>query len=400
MKKIILTMAMTIAAFNVNAQINLDADGNIAMKGGFNTDYAVTLVAGNRKPMIVQSQNLTGSTWANALTGLSIPTSSTWGAGLTGMSTNSAQNGTMGRSFGVLGCAGNATNGYNYGVYGLLLTNHNGAAVFGTTTSSEYGTLLTSRYAGYFHGLVGVKGQLNVTEGIYGTILGPSASSSPTSTFNNSLEDLALVDRLSGLSASSFYQDKNENKERKSSLDSDSDTLEIEVSPSDFELQVQNKLHYGLSAEQLEEAFPDLVYETEDGQKMINYMEMVPILVQAIKELNAKIKQVSSSTALMNSQATGTNSLDDNILSISMGQNSPNPFSNRSSIEVSIPQDVQKAFLYVYDLNGKKIQQVDITHRGKQEVFINAGELSDGMYLYSLVTDGKIIQTRKMIVEK
>lgn len=64
-----------------------------------------------------------------------------------------------------------------------------------------------------------------------------------------------------------------------------------------------------------------------------------------------------------------------------MGQNSPNPFSNQSSIEVSIPQDVQKAFLYVYDFHGKRILQVGITLRGKQEVFINTGGLLDEMYL-------------------
>ena len=66
---------------------------------------------------------------------------------------------------------------------------------------------------------------------------------------------------------------------------------------------------------------------------------------------------------------------------------------------MSLPNDVKSAFIYVYDLTGKKLQQVDIAARGKQIVTINASSLTDGMYLYSLIADGKVVETRRMIVE-
>ena len=77
-----------------------------------------------------------------------------------------------------------------------------------------------------------------------------------------------------------------------------------------------------------------------------------------------------------------------------------NPFVSSTEIEVSVPESVQNAFVYVYDLQSKKVQQVDIIARGKQTVQIDAADLSDGMYLYSLITDGKVMDTRRMIVEK
>ena len=43
---------------------------------------------------------------------------------------------------------------------------------------------------------------------------------------------------------------------------------------------------------------------------------------------------------------------------------------------------------------------MNLTARGKQTVQLNAADLTDGMYLYSLIADGKVVETRRMIVEK
>ena len=155
-----------------------------------------------------------------------------------------------------------------------------------------------------------------------------------------------------------------------------------------------------MDADQLEEIFPDLVYENEDGSKSINYVEMVPILVQAIKELKNELNELKGTkTAKRLKKANGVNVAETEQL-LSLGQNKPNPFSTATDIEVSVPESVQTAFLYVYDLQGKKVQQVDIDGRGKQTVKLDATDLAEGMYLYGLIADGKVVETRRMIVEK
>ena len=185
--------------------------------------------------------------------------------------------------------------------------------------------------------------------------------------------------------------------------DSSSDVTNEEEELSGIERQLLEKQHYGLSADQLEEVFPDLVYEQEDGTKSINYVEMVPILVQAINELKGEIEELRAGGDGETKKDTKANSEGDSaekLLLLSLGQNKPNPFSNATTIEICIPEDVQKAFIYVYDLQGKKVEQVDITARGKQNIQLTSANLADGMYLYSLIADGKVVETRRMIVEK
>lgn len=81
-------------------------------------------------------------------------------------------------------------------------------------------------------------------------------------------------------------------------------------------------------------------------------------------------------------------------------QNNPNPFTENTVIEYSLPETVQTASLYIYDMNGKQIEQIALTERGESSVTVNGGHLSAGMYLYSLIADGKVIDTKRMILIK
>jgi hypothetical protein len=47
---------------------------------------------------------------------------------------------------------------------------------------------------------------------------------------------------------------------------------------------------------------------------------------------------------------------------------------------------------------GRKIKNIQLTDSGT--INIDASALSSGVYNYSLIVDNKILQTRKMIVEK
>ena len=83
-----------------------------------------------------------------------------------------------------------------------------------------------------------------------------------------------------------------------------------------------------------------------------------------------------------------------------MKQNNPNPFTENTVIEYSLPETVETANLYIYDMNGKQIEQIVLTERGDASVTVNGGQLAAGMYLYSLIADGKVIDTKRMILTK
>jgi hypothetical protein len=79
-------------------------------------------------------------------------------------------------------------------------------------------------------------------------------------------------------------------------------------------------------------------------------------------------------------------------------QNVPNPFNQQTSIQYFIPENVQNASIMVFDLNGKLMNTVPVTSFGKGAITINGSALSPGMFVYSLVVDEKIIDTKRMIL--
>ena len=90
----------------------------------------------------------------------------------------------------------------------------------------------------------------------------------------------------------------------------------------------------------------------------------------------------------------GSSALDVPVLE----QNDPNPFTQTTVVRYTLPESVKSAFLYIYDLNGTQIDQKTLQDRGKSSVTLEAGSLAPGMYLYALVADGMVIDTKRMII--
>lgn len=81
-----------------------------------------------------------------------------------------------------------------------------------------------------------------------------------------------------------------------------------------------------------------------------------------------------------------------------LDQNIPNPFSNETRIGCFIPATAAKADLYIYNLSGVQLQQNEIIGKGKQTVTISRYSFEPGMYLYTLVIDGKEVDTKRMML--
>lgn len=81
-------------------------------------------------------------------------------------------------------------------------------------------------------------------------------------------------------------------------------------------------------------------------------------------------------------------------------QNSPNPFSNETNISYNVTSLQQSAFIVVCDINGKEIFRQAIAEKGKGSVTVSGDKLVPGMYLYSLIVDGKETATKRMVVTK
>jgi hypothetical protein len=65
-----------------------------------------------------------------------------------------------------------------------------------------------------------------------------------------------------------------------------------------------------------------------------------------------------------------------------------------------ISENTQDANLYIYDLQGTQVKSYPINQRGSGSITIQGNELKAGMYLYSLLVDGEIVGTEKMVLTK
>ena len=81
-------------------------------------------------------------------------------------------------------------------------------------------------------------------------------------------------------------------------------------------------------------------------------------------------------------------------------QNSPNPFNISTTIAFYLPTSIAEASIYIYDMNGGQIKSYPINTRGNGSIIIQGSELAAGMYLYALIADGKVIDTKRMILTK
>ncbi|MCF8222996.1 MAG: tail fiber domain-containing protein [Bacteroidales bacterium] len=59
-------------------------------------------------------------------------------------------------------------------------------------------------------------------------------------------------------------------------------------------LEVENKKQLGVIAQEVEQVFPELVSENDEGYMMVDYVKLTPILLQAIKEQQATIEELES----------------------------------------------------------------------------------------------------------
>ncbi|PHN08497.1 T9SS type A sorting domain-containing protein [Flavilitoribacter nigricans] len=79
-------------------------------------------------------------------------------------------------------------------------------------------------------------------------------------------------------------------------------------------------------------------------------------------------------------------------------QNQPNPFRESTRIAYFIPDAVNRAVLKITDARGELLESIPIKGKGQGSTTIRPFALNTGTYFYSLVLDGQISDTRKMII--
>lgn len=213
----------------------------------------------------------------------------------------------------------------------------------------------------------------------------------------------------------------------------------------------KDHLQYGMIAQELETVYPELVKEVwvapkynEEGKeeypakkiKSVNYIGLIPILIKGLQEqqqtissqsqtndsikkqiqaqqqqLTGQQKQIDELRSLISNccaagpahgdgSNNGTNSqtnidlTDRNV--IVLDQNVPNPFAESTSIAYNIPTPFRTAQIVFSTSDGRIIKAFDVKDTGRGRINVFANDLSSGLYTYSLIVDGQVVDTKKM----
>ena len=382
MKKAILSSMLVFGAMNASAQLTVYHNGNVNI-GSEQPTSNVSLSVGN----VAYSD-----TTYHVSLGLHNPASGCYNIGGEGVVYSPTTRNT-GRAFGLRGVAGNCTSGYNFGVLGALQGSQAGAAIFGTTSGKTLGLRVDERYAGYFDGNVKVTGSLQ------GNVVNSAdVNAKNTQTLrpiNSALDGIA--------SANPFMYIENAQVPGSGIGSAPDSTLTGTVAPISDPVVPFGKSYYALDVNAVKQSFPALIIEDAQGNEYVNYTQLVPILVQAITELKTELDDLkeavaSSGTRKVNAATNiATNTFDEGRGSIS--QNTPNPFTGQSTVRVSVPDDASDAYVDILTLNGASVKRIPVSN-GLSEVSLSSFEFAPGTYLYTLVVNGKVSETRRMIVNR
>lgn len=156
-----------------------------------------------------------------------------------------------------------------------------------------------------------------------------------------------------------------------------------------------NNRHIGFLAQELLEVIPDVVIKDENNHYAVEYNAIIPVLTQAIQEQQKQIEELKAQVQKQG-QAAGVADKAEN--SGYLAQNVPNPFSVATLIRYELPKDAQKAAIGIYDMNGKELRLFQLSAETNGSITIQGNDLKPGMYLYSLIVDGKYFDSKKMVL--
>ena len=358
----------------------------------------------------------------------------------------------------------------NYGVHGRILatsgynTNNICAAVYGDMEVNSDG------YANF-----GVWGDLNTLTppssntsvpyfAVYGTIPSytTSGSTAPTSgsPFSNSYYTYAGYFEGDVFTANTYYYSDPKLKENIKVYAGALDQLKkLPVKSYTFRNSEYPKMglpqgnQIGVLSTDLKEVFPNLVKggihpgRDKDDPKVtfeaVNYNALIPVLVEAVQELDAKTNtnpandEVAKTIAAQQTQiaaqsqqlteqskqiadlrtmiedlcSTGCAGFKPNVSPASgtspvtgsavLYQSTPNPTSGSAVIAYAINMPFTTATIQVSDKGGKAIRQYTIQQQGAGSVtFEGSAIAAAGSYTYSLIIDGRVYDTKSMVIVK
>lgn len=191
-----------------------------------------------------------------------------------------------------------------------------------------------------------------------------------------------------------------------------------------LQVAATDRMHYGFISQEVEAVIPNIVADVETGightTKALDYDEIIPLLVEAIKEQQNQIVLLTAQIdiccnnlnpafqhmedSINETSSFGKRSLKNATTKKQLGailyQNNPNPFTQETTIRYNTPANCTNSSIRVYNLSGSELQAYPLTQSGEGSIKVDGSKLGAGSYLYTLICNGKEVDTKKMILTR
>ncbi len=180
------------------------------------------------------------------------------------------------------------------------------------------------------------------------------------------------------------------------------------------EITLAEGKQYGFIAQELEKVFPTLVTQIKkpvfDEQnelidfveyKSVNYLALISILTAAVQDLSQEVNRLTetnNSYVVFSDRFESSEIEKIERLAYKLEQNYPNPFEGSTIIEYAIPKNENNASILVFNMSGRLLKEYQLKEN-KGQLKISSADFEPGIYLYSLVSGGNEIITKKMIIK-
>lgn len=196
--------------------------------------------------------------------------------------------------------------------------------------------------------------------------------------------------------------------------------VSFDFKPTENADTVKLKNKVGFLAQEVQQILPHLVdYMEEVDVYTLDYISMIPYLVKGFQEehaANERLRQQledmqetidllwdklnekeNLTSAPKNSKKSASANETNNAGTLS--QNMPNPFSENTTIAYTLPVKAKASSLNIYSSTGNLVQTYVLpTGVQKGTITVEGHTLTPGLYTYSLIVGGRVLDSKRMVV--
>jgi hypothetical protein len=173
----------------------------------------------------------------------------------------------------------------------------------------------------------------------------------------------------------------------------------------------------GVVAQEIQKVLPEVVrdwdysIDEQTGKKTkvptdklgVMYSDIIPVLIRGMQDQQKEIEELKLQIQQLTGNVTGSKqtaaSEKSGAGTSMMMQNTPNPFSNNTTISYDLYAGFKSRQIVINDNSGRTIKTI-VLNANKGSVVFDASVLPAGTYYYSIMADGKLLETKTMMISK